>query len=329
MAIFPGDVIIKSAIEQGLEDIKKNLWLVDDILAPFISQDVLKDKYGQKEIDNAKEWLTNNKIEVLMQYRLDKDEFPCVTVALGSSSELEDMKHLADLSTVVEELIPSQIGKPIPYVIKPFVPASYDQANGLIELPKELSKSSFSEGQILVNPDTGEGYTILGRAPGNKIQIEPNLTLNATRLAVIPKYQTYKVRREHSFFRETYTIGCHTHGDPSTLLWLHAIVAYILLRYRESLLEGRCFTQSSISSSDLVPNAELSTPGGENVYSRYITLSGQVENSWLKSPRRVIETIELTEPNKDEGFYGGIKIISQEAPEFLDNEDEPWTTIDE
>jgi hypothetical protein len=328
--IFAGDVIIKAAIEQGLEDMRKNVWLLDDVLSQFVKEESLKNKYGQKEIDAAKEWFLNNNISVYLQHRIDKDQLPAVIIGLGYSNELDEMKHMGDLSTEVETLMPSQIGKPIPYVVKPFTPTSYDDSEGTVGFPKELNIQPIAPGMILVDPDTGNGYEIKAILPGRKIQIEPNLDLDSTRLAVVPKYQFYRVRREHSFFAESYTIGCHVHGDVAPLLWLHAIVAYILLRYRESLLEGRCFSQSKISSSDLMPNQDMNVPGGENVYSRYITLTGQVENSWLKTPKRVIESAILeNEPDKEEGFKGGIKIISQQAPDFLDSEEEPWTTIDE
>jgi hypothetical protein len=329
MSIFAGDVIIKTAIEQGLEDIRKNLWLIDDILSHFIEIDILREKYGQKEIDAAKDWFSNNRIEVFMQYRNDKDKFPCIVVGMGSSSEKEGMKHLGDLSSCVETLVPNKIGKPVPYVVKPFVPVGYNQAEGEVATPDTVDLTNIAPGMILVNPDTGYGYPILGISE-NGILIEQGLVIEATRFAVVPKNQFYKVRREHTFFQETYNIGCHTHGDPAPLLWLHAITMYLLLRYRESLLEGRYFAESSISASELTVNGELSTPGGELVYSRYITLSGQVENSWLKTPKRVIEVAKLaSEPNKEKGYRGGIKIISQEAPEFLNSEDEGWTTIDE
>lgn len=329
MSIFAGDVIIKTAIEQGLEDMRENVWLLDDVLSQFTQEEALKTKYGQKEIDAAKEWFLNNNISVYLQHRIDKDSLPAVIIGLGSSVEMEDMKHMGDLSSQVETLMPSQIGKPIPYVVKPFTPEGYDDDQGLVFVPSEVDLSIISPGMILVDPSNGNGYEILGIKPG-AIEIAPNLNLDASKLAVVPKYQIYRVRREHTFFSESYTIGCHVHGDVAPLLWLHAIVCYILLRYRESLLEGRSFTQSKISSSDLMQNQDFSVAGAENVYSRYITLTGQVENSWLKSPKRVIESVILaSEPTKQDGFSGGIKIISQDAPDFLDSENEPWTTIGE
>jgi hypothetical protein len=326
--IFAGDVIIAEAIRQGIEDMRKNLWLLDDVFGNFIQEPALRDKYGQKEIDAAKDWFMNNKIEVNLRYRNDKDHFPCVTIALGSSSEKEEMKHLADLSTEVETLMPNQIGKPIPYIVKPFIPDSYDQATGILTVPKSVKLKGVRAGQILVDPDTGIGY-IIQAVVSNGIKLEPDLELKLTKAGIVPKYQFYRARREHTFFQETYSIGCHVHGDPAPLLWLHAIVLYTILRYRESLLEGRQFMQSSVSSSDLMQNPNFEGPGGENVFSRYITLTGQVENSWLKTPSRIIESVEI-QGETIEGIRSGIKILSNlDSPDSLDTEDDFWTTVDE
>jgi hypothetical protein len=324
--IFAGDTIIAEALRQGLDDMRKNLWLLDDVFSSFATEPALKDKYGQKEIDNAKDWFVNNKIEVAMRYRIDKDQFPLITIALGASNEMEDMKHLADLSTSVEALMPNKIGKPIQYIVKPFVPEGYDPDTGILFVPSNISLRGVSEKQVLVDPDTGNGYVIQGLTPEG-LQLEPNLELTLNKAGIIPRYPIYKARREHAFFQEQYSIGCHVHGDPAPLLWLHSIVVYLILRYRESLLEARSFTQSSISSSDLMSNPNFEGPGGENVFSRYITLSGMVENSWLKSPKRVIEIVEITE-KIDDSFKSGIKILSNlDSPDFLDTEKDLYTTI--
>lgn len=306
--IFSGDVVIKLAVEQGLADIRANPYLIDNIMGQF--KDPALATYGQKEIDRCKEWVLNNKIEVLLRYRLDKDEFPCVTIALNSSSELEDMKHLADTSTESVILMPSDINKPISYVVKPFVPTEFDINSGFVGIPSSAKNTQAIRAQmILVNLSTGDGYIIIDIAEGG-ILIESGLNITASSFAIVPRYPFYEAKVEHSFFRETYTLGCHVHGDPSTLLWLHAITAYCLLRYKESLLEARGFTQTTISSSDIAPNQHMSQPGGENIFSRFVTLSGMVENSWIKSPQRIAEGIEFAEKIPDsESLKAGIKII--------------------
>jgi hypothetical protein len=326
--IFSGDTVIKLAIEQGLNDIRTNPWLIDNIMGHF--KDPALATYGQKEIDRCKEWFLNNKVEVLLRYRLDKDEFPCVTIALGASSEMEDMKHLADTSTESVVLLPSDINKPISYIIKPFTPTEINNDIGFIGTPESVKIRLIRSGMILVDTSTGNGYEIKD-IDENGIFVDPDLNIAAPKMAVVPRFQFYEAKVEHSFFRENYTIGCHVHGDPSTLLWLHAIVSYSLLRYKESLLEGRGFSQTSISSSDVAPNQYLSTPGGENVFSRFITLSGMVENSWIKSPQRIVEAVEIADKNVgSESLMAGIKIISNSnSPSFLNTEEDIGITVED
>jgi hypothetical protein len=179
---------------------------------------------------------------------------------------------------------------------------------------------------ILVNPDTGDGYVIQGKT-SNGILIEPNLTISATKLAVVPKYQFYRSRREARYFLESYNIGCHAHGDPLTAIWLWTLVKYSLLRYNEALLEGRCFQNMAISSTDLIPNENYGGPNGENVFSRFISLSGQARYSWLKTPVRTIEAVDIVDRAP---LSSGIKIISNLDSEgdLGDFEQQTWITTD-
>jgi hypothetical protein len=325
MGLFNGDLVIKTAIELGMKDIRQNPWLIDDIFSQVVSDPYLKDAYGQKEVDACKEWFLNNDIPVYMRYRRDKDEFPCITIALQSSNEKNEMKHMGDTSTEIEVLMPNQINKPIAYIVKPFTPVSYDQYTGEVVVPNNVKISKVSPGMILVNPANGNGY-IIASVQDQSIFIEQGIEISASQLGVVPQFPFYKARREHTFFQENYSVGCHVHGDPAALIWLHAIVMYSLLRYKEGLLESRCFMEASFSSSDFGPNNSFNNPGGELVYSRHITITGQTEVSWLKTPERIIESVEVVDIH--EPFKGGIKIISQKAPEFLDTDDDAWTTVD-
>lgn len=332
MAIFQSDMTIKMAIELGLEDFKKNPWLVDDMLSDAVSNPYLADKYGQKQIDACKEWLRNNQIDIYMVDRTDRDRYPCITITLGNSNEKDDMKTLDEDSSDTIQLLPNQINKPIPYVVKPLV-ISYNSSTGEVAIPsttKGLNK--VAAGMILVDPATGGGYPVLDITP-HGIEIESGLSLTAAKYAIIAKNQFYEARVGHTFFQETYTIGCHVVGDAQPLLWLHAVVLYSMLRYRQSLFEANGFAQSNLSSSDLMPTPGFTGAGGEKAWSRYITLTGQVENSWIKAPHRIIESVSLAQQadsDSSTGFSGGIKILSNlDSPSNLDGSDEPWTTIDD
>jgi hypothetical protein len=179
---------------------------------------------------------------------------------------------------------------------------------------------------ILVNPDNGTGYSIL-EIVAEGFRIEDSLDLdNVERLGVVPQFQYYTARREHTFFQETCQITCSAHGDPQTCLWLWTIALYSILRYRESMLEAQGFTQSTVASSPMDANSYYTTPGGEIVWNRSITLSGMVENSWIKSPRRIIENVALRKKSAN-GYKGGITILSNSEPD-IDEESSNWYPID-
>jgi hypothetical protein len=170
---------------------------------------------------------------------------------------------------------------------------------------------------VLVDLDTCDGFIIEGKAGacGVKIMLNAKITGN---MAVIPQYQVYRARRERTSSQETYNIGCHVQGDTSTLMFLYAVVKYSLYRYKESLIEANNFQLSKLTSTDLVKNEGFSA---ENVYSRWITLSGQVEESWVKTPYRVIEAVGFTDNTAD--LKQGIKICTNTEPEDQ-NPDALW-----
>lgn len=333
MGIFQLDMTVKTAIELGIEDMRKNPWLIDHMLGDCIDNPYLKDKYGQKQIDACKEWFLNNNIEIKMRGINDKDKMPLIAITPGPAPEKIDMKSMADQSTETIVLMPAKIGKPIPYIVKPFTPLGYDMSTGIVQVDDSVKgMSGIAAGMILVDPNQGQGF-IIQDYDDQGIHIEPNIQLDAAQLAVVPQYQFYKARVEHTFFQESCDIACYSHGDPQVAMWLHSIALYSILRYRESLLEAQGFSESSVQNSPLMENSNYS-PDGENAYVRSISLSGQSEYTWIKSPRRIIETAFLREKtgpgSKAPGYIGGIKILSNlDSPDFIDKSKETWYTVAE
>jgi len=319
------ETLIKEIIDLAVNDLKNNLWLVEDILSDFIENPILSRKFGMKEIDRCKEWLTNNKIHYFQKLRQDSEQFPCVTISMGESFEDKSLTTLGDATIDVIELDPSSISKPIAYIVKPFQVVSYNQATGIVKIPNNTDGAKYiSEGQIAVDPETGNGYVILEKKSSTTFKIEPGTELDVDSLAIIPKYQMYRARREGIITQETFNIGCHVHGDPSTLLFLFAIVKYALLRYREGLLEYNNFQLSSLRFSDMIKNDAF---GADNVYSRFVVLSGQVEESWLKTPYRVVEAIDFTCREALDGSIGLNILSNLDTSEDTDEADNGvWRT---
>jgi len=324
--LFQGDLIIKAAIELSIDDMRKNPWLIEDVFASLIENPILNKKYGIKEVNRAKEFILNNKIPVYMKNRLDKQDFPCITVSIGESYEDKDLSTLGDLSTCFEELNPCDIGKPISYIVKPFDVVSYDSTTGIVEVPENITEYKYiSKGMVAVDPDTGGGFIVIEKAGTHGFRIASGSKLPGGQLAIIPQYPLYRARRERAISQETYHIGCHVEGDISTLIFLYSVVKYGLYRYREGLLESQNFQLSRIRSTDMVKNQSFSV---ENVYSRFIILQGQVEESWIKTPKRFIEGVDHVD-NSGNSITAGIKILSAAAPDEYNTECDIWTTVDD
>lgn len=281
---------------------------------------MLSSIYGQKEIENAKKWFAENEVSVFLPHRMDLEKLPCVTIAIGSNMEDRSLARLADLTSIVETLQPTQVGKTVPYIISPFEYTSYDQATGFFEVPESINLLIIQPNMAVINPLTGVGFLITSKT-NNGFFITPGTAINFSTIAIIPEYRIYKARREIATFQESISLGCHVHGDPNALLWLYSIMMYGLLRYREGLIESRNFQISNLQSTDTIRNDGFQSYG-ENVYSRFITITGQVENTWIKAPKSIIESINIIE-----GIDAGLIIINKdggEVPEIIDPQEESW-----
>lgn len=327
MGLFQADSVIKTTVQLFLEDLRKNIWLMDYILEDFTRNPYLKDAFGQKQIDSAKEWFKNNNIDVTIGYNSDKLRPPCVSIILEPQQEKTDMKHMADLTPNQVILLPNEIGRPISYVVKVFTPTGYDQSTGEVSIDSSIDLQAVTSGMILVNPTDGVGY-IIEEVSANGIKIEAGIDIGASQFGILPQFKFYKARLEHIFMNANYTIVCTAHGDAQTVLWLHDIVLYGLLRYKESLLEALGLSETVISSGSLDVNEEFGQAGGEIAWSRAISISGQIEQTFIKAPHRIIESVVLKKKDKCE-YGSGIKIISNlDTPNFMDESQESWTTVD-
>ena len=318
--IYQGDLRIKAALTIGLEDISKNLWLIDDILGDTVSNEYMRRFYGS-QIESCKQWIQNNRINILMSERDDKVEFPAITIELGSIDEKMELRHMGDLSVESVKLLPNTINKPIPYVLKP-IPGSYNQTTGVFTFGSDVDLNNVSPKMVLVNPATGTGYIIQSITVLNQVNLLPELSLPVGQYGIIPEYQYYESRIGHAFMQENYTITAHA-MDQQTTLWLHTIVMYLLLRYRQVLLESQGGAESIIKSTKLYPNADYSD-AGQVIWSRQINLSLQTEARWIAQPHRIIENVAIGNGN---GYEGGIKIISNITDKLEDLDTVNWSTL--
>ncbi len=329
--IFPTDVFIKTLLEESIDEIKKNLWLLDHIMWDFTHNEFLRTKYGQKQVDAAKEWFATNNINVFHQFVKDKEKFPCIVLTLGSSLEHQEYRTLSDVSQETIGLAPMEVGQKIPYVVPPFIPYGYDPSTGEVGVPANTDITAVSAGMILLNPATGNGTPVLS-VNGSNIMIQPNVQLDASSLAIVPQYRYFQSRLGRSFFQENWSITCAT-NDVSTLLWLHMIVVYSLLRYREFMEHNGILEITNLNSTDIF-NADFSNAAGEEIYCRQISISNKVEQKFVRGLHKKIESVILRDVNPQaitvsnpDGYVGGIRVVSNLTTPALEQNSQSWYTV--
>jgi hypothetical protein len=331
--IFQTDVYLRVLLEESIQDIKENPWLLQHILWDFTHNPFLKTRYGEKQVRAAIEWFETNNINVFHQFIKDKLKFPAIAITLGSSTEAQELRTLGDIDTETIGLAPTEVKKIIPYVVPPFIPVGFEPSTGTVEVPEGIDIVPVSAGMVLLNPLTGVGTPVLS-IDGQNIIVQPNLELDASELAVVPQYRYFQTRLGRSFFQETWNLTCAT-NDVQTLLWLHSIVIFGLLRYREFMEHNGILEITNLSSTDIF-NADFSNPGGEEIYCRQVTVTSKVQQSWPRDLHRKIESTLIRSKNSaaetvsnPKGFVGGIRIVSNLETPLAHQNDTTWYTISE
>jgi hypothetical protein len=278
MGVMPTDLIIKSCIEYAFKDLRRNTWILDDIFGDLATDPLLREEYGYKEITTAKEWFLNAEIPVLLQHRIaDDPPIPCISIAYMPSSEMQERTNLAD-AQIVEDFDPETAGIMKIRVVDQFTPKNYDRATGEMTLPKTIDMCVIVVGQFVVSKKSGKQYEIIG-CSDQGVTIAAGIDDDFSGACIIPKDAIWNMHKELTYLNERYSIGVHAQSSPAQTIWLWQIVFYSLLRYKEAYLDERCFELSSLSSSALERDQNFA---GENVFSKYIEIGGQVQTSWIK-----------------------------------------------
>lgn len=282
MGIIFSDLLIKSALEYGISDMKKNLWIVEDCFSSLAEDPLLRGISGYKEVKKATDWFKDVNIEVIQQFRVDAPTFPCIAIAHTGTSEKIDRTSLGD-EGLIEDLEPSKAKRKIIKVVDNFTPLSYNPDSGLLIMAN--SNEDVAIGQFLVSKDN-KAFEIKKIVGANGFVIMEGAKFDASSCYIAPKYSVWNLHKDITYLREDFQISVHTSSDIVTCIWLHQLVLYILLRYKESLLEARGFEVSTFNSSELQRNAHFTT---ENVFSRYINFSGDVQMDVVKYAAKKFE----------------------------------------
>lgn len=275
IGIHQSDLIIRSAIIAALTDMRRNPWLIDYVFSNVAQDSLTADEYGELEVKRAKDWFLKNDVKVFLNLNDNGVKMPCISIRLASSNEAE--KTHGDINYEPTE----DSDGSWPDLTAVFDLTHYDPATGVVTIPQGIADSLFIvDGMIMVTKAGGE-FTITEALSATQFVIDKGLSVDLTQASIRGTRPALITSLESVQFSETYEIGCHAHGESIYAIYLHSIVVFALLMYKEALLEERGFERSVLQSSDLVHSQDIVE--SENSFSRWITLSGYVRQVWPKN----------------------------------------------
>ncbi len=306
MAVLASDILIKTMIEAAFADLRRNQWILEDVFAGLLTDPLSKDEYGAKEMQTAVEWFLSTDIPVLLQHRVaDAPTLPCVTISYAPGQEDLSRTSIGD-QRVTREMEPDVFIQPN-NLTRDFAAKSYDPITGLFVIPDQVDTTVVREGQFIFSKKTGKAYVIQKVIDSRTVQIATKITDDFRSVYVRTKFSLWNVESEMTFFRESYTLGCHSQGSAASAYWLWQVTTYCLLRYKEAYLEARGFDLSSLSFGPLQA-AEPEVPG-DRTWVRQINLSGVVPCTWVKYAAPKLEVVRAKiliadGPSTPPGVYG-------------------------
>jgi hypothetical protein len=292
--IFPSDILIRTAMVEGVLQLRKAPWLLDYVFAWLMSDDLTQQQYGAAELEEARKWFLNNDISVVMAYRTDKPDFPCIGIELVESNE-GGANSLGDVSNEgpTERIETSDLSPQPVSVLGPFTPKTYDSTTGLVTLPDDFSTDNLFAGNVLFDSITNKGYTIQDVIDRHTFRIDAGVNANFTKAVVASSNPQYVVHLESVEFQETYRVRCFVNTTPVHLLFLWSVALFILLRNKQDLLEARGFERTTLRALGITVNDGQDNP--ERIWMRDILISGYVRQYWPKTAESQIDGIAVNE----------------------------------
>lgn len=283
--IIQGDILVRSAIIAAINDLRANPYLLKYVFASLPQDNLTAAVYGTDQVDKAVYWFLHTEIKVFLNINVNSVQFPCVSIGLAAS--VEDDATLGDIHYETSES--TETDQPI--LAGPATPSNYDRVSGTMTFAESALGGLILVPGLLVIDRAGNQYPILEVLdPKSQIVIAAGATTNFEGLIIKPTQPAGVTDIESVVYKETYNLGCHTDSEAVHMTYLHSILVFALLRYKQSLLEARGFERTSLSSSDLRRDDETLP---EVLYSRYVTLTGYVRQAWPKATNPRIGAIDI------------------------------------
>lgn len=285
--IRSSDLLFSQIVKAMIKDLRKNRFLINDIVSDVTSDPLLKDLYGQKEVEKFN-LLVDKEIQVNMEFAIDQSKFPAIAIRVGGGSE--DTSRTGDpLSDGFgqEQVQSNTLGgvfKTPRIIVGPVTPESFDYTTGRIEFPESVSLSKVFDGMLVYDEVNKKEYPILVVMDDYTLLIDSGVRPNLTNMTIRSATQAAIHTRRTYFTTEQITFICAS-PDPVEVIYLYQILMYQIGRHRLQYFESKNFRTATLNYSPIYRLSDDPVL----LFARDITLNGTVEHSYIENTQRPID----------------------------------------
>lgn len=281
------DLYMTRAVQLMLKDLRKNRFLVNDILCDVTSDDMLKDLYGQKEVDKFN-LLVDKDIQVNVEHAIDVAKLPAIAIRVGGGAEdtsrtgdaLSDgyRAEKKDARKFQGVFITPRV------IIGPVTPEQYDYQTGKMVFPEGVDLSRVFDAMNVYDEVNKKSYPIVTVMDESTLFIEAGSRPNLNGMTIRGKDESaINVRKEY-FTTETVTFICCA-VDPVEVIYLYQMMMYLIGRHRLNFFETRNFRATTVSYTPIYKLVDEPN----FVFARDITINGTVEHNYIESTSRPLD----------------------------------------
>lgn len=247
-------------------------------------------KYGQTEIEKIKELITKE-IAVVYTYHQVDASVPCFSIMVGSDGEDARRDHLGDhYEEVTEDLQGAELDAL--NRVENLVVTAYDPVTGKVTCHPSTDLSMIYKYMIYVDAADIEHELTGGisNATNDKFFfINKNSDVDFSSFGLIKSslnYKQYEVKGVTGNVQ--LVVGAHS-KDALTTKYLYILLKYFILSRKNDMIK-RCFYLAMYSGSDFNRDSQYV---GDQVYTRFLTVSGKVDDTWRSDQVVLIDNVEI------------------------------------
>ena len=293
MGFIVSDLVVESIIRDGLEAVRRDSSIIDDVFEQLSNlSPLMNKKYGEKEINKIKTFFETKEVHIVQAFSQVVSSMPCISIQLVDNTESEKYAHLDDFEDDVQETLtdPEELAEL--QIVYPVDISSYDETSGTVYIDDSIDLSSVHAHHILEDVD-GTEHEILGgidNTTGQKqLLITPFSELSIVGPATIKSSINFKqYEKRGNIEDERLLLGIHTEERLLTI-YLYILVKYFIESRKKDLI-NRGFQLATYSGSDFTRNLDYAS---DVIYSRYLTLKGIIQNNWISDKVIPIDIIDV------------------------------------